>query len=214
VNHAEEQETMKVIEPSFKIESPVDGMAMLKRIERYARTCYKSEARITDTSCLEFVGRLLHTNKHKNIVEHESVTVRIICDRGVSHELVTHRIASRLQESTRYCDYKGEMEFIRPLWAHPETKEYALWANTMMLIEDRYRQLRAWGWKPEQARSVLPNSLKTEIVLTLNFSSWRNFFQLRVAPNAHPQMRQITRPLLAEFKRLIPVVFDDIEVAE
>lgn len=200
------------IAPSFKIESSVDGDQILREIELYARNCYKSEEKIGSIEATKkFVGRLMFTNKHEGIVDHHIVTVRIICDRGISHEIVRHRIAAYLQESTRYCDYgkSGEIQVIE-IAPHMTAPQRALWWLAMKAAEGFYNGLRLLGCTPQIARSVLPNSLKTEVIMTLNLRSWRNFFQLRVAPNAHPQLREITVPLLAEFKQLIPVIFDDI----
>ena len=151
----------------------------------------------------------------------------MICDRGVSHEIVRHRIASYSQESTRYCDYSGgHITFIIPPWVEIESGKYSglscpgpisaagnSWFWSMANACITYKHLRKLNWKPEQARSVLPNSLKTEIVITMNLREWRHFFRLRTALAAHPQMREIAIPLLTEFKQLIPVVFDDIILA-
>lgn len=205
---------MNVIRPSYVIETPIDGEQILRDIERYARTCYKSEGKIGDLQkTKEFVGRLLHTNKHEGIVDHHVITVRFICDRGVSHELVRHRIAAYLQESTRYCDYSGNgITFILPCWLKDDqnSEEYLMWCEMMRTAEEHYVLLRRKGWKPEQARGVLPHFVKTEVVATLNLRSWRNFFRLRTAPNAHPQMRELSIPLLSEMKQRLPVIFDDL----
>lgn len=205
---------MQIIKPGFAIETEIDGPAILRRIERAGRTCYKSECKITGDSAEAFVRKIIRSG-HESVIEHESVTVRIICDRGVSHEIVRHRLASYSQESTRYCDYgkAGEVAFILPCWleSNPEHRPY--WEASMKNAETSYRQLRAWGWSPQQARSVLPNSLKTEIVCTMNLRTWRHFFRMRTSPAAHPQMREIAVPLLTELKRLIPVIFEDVEVA-
>jgi thymidylate synthase (FAD) len=146
----------------------------------------------------------------------------------VSHELVRHRLASYSQESTRWCNYSGEVTFIIPPWIDIEQGTYIwphvainikdkpveLWFNTILEIEKNYQWLiSVGGWKPEQARSVLPNSLKTEIVMTANLREWRHVFQQRCDENAHPQMRELMIPLLNEFKQIIPVVFDDLEFA-
>lgn len=205
---------MKIIKPSFVIESKVVGAEVLKRIERAGRTCYKSETAITFNSAWAFVKRIIASG-HGSVIEHESVTVRIICDRGVSHEIVRHRLASYSQESTRYCDYgkEGEIQVIQPPGLEDEEHgRYSLgiWEHAMRAAEEAYNILRKNGVQPQIARSVLPNSLKTEIVMTCNLREWRHFFKLRTAPASHPQMREITIPMLAEFKRLIPVVFDDI----
>lgn len=200
----------RIVQPGFIIEDHIDGARILESIERYGRTCYKSEAKITDGSAREFVRKIIASG-HESVIEHEKVTVRIICDRGVSHEIVRHRIASYSQESTRYCDYgrAGEIQVIEPpgLGLH---RDRWLWA--MQCCEEAYRRLREDGVPPQIARSVLPNSLKTEIVCTMNLREWRHFFRLRTSPAAHPQMRETAIPLLREFQRLIPVVFDDIEV--
>jgi len=202
---------MKITSPSFKIETSVDGVKILKEIEVFARNCYKSEGKITDDSYLEFVRCLLHTKKHAGICDHHVISVRLIIDRGVSHETVRHRIAAYLQESTRYCDYaKVDNIEVIDIAPHMTLDQYQEWAHAMQDAELHYFNLRKKGCRPEIARSVLPNSLKTEIIQTMNLTAWRNWFQKRCAMNAHPQMREVSIPLLTEFKRLIPVIFEDI----
>jgi thymidylate synthase (FAD) len=200
---------MVIVKPGFQIEDTVDGADMLRRIERAGRTCYKSEAKITQDSAEKFV-RMVIAKGHESVLEHEKATVRVVCDRGVSHEIVRHRIASYSQESTRFCDYAkaGEIQVIQP----PGLGEICLtlWADAARTAEAIYNNMRGWGLPPEIARSVLPTCLKTEIVMTMNLREWRHFFRLRTAKAAHPQMRELTIPMLAEFKRLIPVVFEDI----
>ena len=204
---------MQIVKPSFTIESEVDGIRILKEIERYARNCYKSEGRITEDSCYRLIRTLIQERRpqHLGILEHHVVTVRFICDRGVSHELVRHRIAAYLQESTRYCDYAkaGEIQVIQPPGLD-DARKLLYWINAMKQAELSYRLMRECGVSPQIARSVLPNSLKTEIIATLDLNSWRNFFIKRTDKAAHPQMRELAVPLLAKFKELIPVVFDDI----
>jgi len=212
---------MKLIKPSFEILTPKETMQnMLQRIEAAGRTCYKSEDRITSSSAEKFIAMLLNRG-HESVLEHEIISVRIICDRGISHELVRHRIASFSQESTRYCDYAGELEFIIPPWINATTDENGdineifvgaarMWETALEDCTYWYELLRKTGWKPEQARSVLPNSLKTEIVMTCNLREWRHFFKLRTTPAAHPQMREIAIPMLAEFQQQIPIIFDSL----
>lgn len=202
---------MRIIEPCFIIEDVVDGEKILKNIERYGRVCYKTEEKISFDSAKKFVKKILSMNPpHESVIEHEKITVRVICDRGVTHEIVRHRIASYSQESTRYCNYSndkfgGEITFIQPDFElSAEDKEL------LSRIEKHYMFRLRQGLSPQQARYFLPNGLKTEIVITFNLREWRHFFRLRCSPKAHPQMREITIPLLAEFKKLIPVVFDDI----
>jgi thymidylate synthase (FAD) len=211
---------VKIIQPSFYIEypDPLDGEKILQHIEKCGRTCYKSEAAITPESSRKIVADIIKRG-HESVLEHASISVRIICDRGVSHEIVRHRIASYSQESTRYCNYGkekfgNEITFIRPPFFADENPtyltEYSKWHMAMQVAEQSYMDLIAMGASPQEARSVLPNSLKTEIVMTTNLREWRHFFRLRTAKTAHPQMREVACPMLAEFKARIPVVFDDI----
>ena len=206
---------MKIINASYHIETPIDGAEILKRIEKAGRTCYKSEDRITEESAKSFVQKLIERG-HESVLEHESITVRFICDRGVSHEIVRHRLASYSQESTRYCNYSGdrfgsELTFIRPCFLPEVSVTYRLWKRAMFVAEKKYFGLLNWGCTPQEARSVLPNSTKTEIVMTANLREWRHFLKLRTAKAAHPQMRELTVPLLHELQERIPVVFDDIQ---
>lgn len=209
---------MKVVKPSFSFEDEIDGEAILKNIEKIGRTCYKSEEKITMDSAKRFAKALIRSG-HESVIEHEKITVRVICDRGVSHEIVRHRIASYSQESTRYCNYSkdkfgNEIAVIEPhFWKGDNKsyrKKYTVWEKAMERAEKTYLELIDLGASPQEARNVLPNSLKTELVMTMNLREWRHFFRLRTAETAHPQMREITRPMLDEFKKRIPVVFDDI----
>ena len=199
---------MKIINASHSIETPIDGAEILKRIEKAGRTCYKSEDRITEESAENFV-RMLIERGHESVLEHGSVTVRFICDRGISHEIVRHRLASYSQESQRYVRYNGDVEFINPRM--PNTKAHEAWQELCERAEETYKELLSYGIQPQQARSVLPNSIKTEVVMTANLREWRHFLKLRTAKAAHPQMRELTVPLLNELQERIPVVFDDIQ---
>lgn len=209
---------MIIVKPSFTIESEVDGEKILKIIEKAGRTCYKSESRITGDSARKFVKMIIDSG-HESVIEHCSVTVRVVCDRGVSHEIVRHRIASYSQESTRYCNYSGkrfsrQITFVEPCFWDESTEEgkrnLEIWKDAMQKAEEAYFKLIENGATPEEARSVLPNSLKTELIMTLNLRSWRNFFRLRTSPAAHPQIRKLAKEMLEKFKELIPMVFDDI----
>lgn len=209
---------MKIIEPTFYIEDKIDGNQILKKLEKAARVCYKSEAKITDNSAKKMIKSLIDKG-HESVLEHEKITVRIICDRGVTHELVRHRIASFSQESTRYCNYSSdkfgnELTFIKPCFWDNKTESdktnLELWETTMQLIERTYIKMLELGATPQEARSILPNSLKTEIIVTMNIREWRHFLKLRTDIKAHPQMIEIASKILIEFKNLIPVLFDDI----
>lgn len=205
---------MKVIKPGFVIEDEIDGEKILKKIEKAGRTCYKSEDRITPESAKQFVKKIINSG-HESVIEHEKITVRFICDRGISHEIVRHRLASFSQESTRYCNYStdkydNQITFIKPVFWDEDSPNYKMWERLCLEAEKTYLELIRNGAKPEEARSVLPNSVKTEIVVTANLREWRTILKLRTSPRAHPQMREIMIPLLEKFKEIIPVVFDDI----
>ena len=204
---------MRIIEAKAYFTKPVNTERVMADIEEYGRTCYKSEDYITDESADNFVRRILRKG-HESVIEHEKLTARIICDRGVSHELVRHRLASYSQESTRYCNYsKGkfgkELVFIRPCFWPDDSLQYHLWRSAMSTAEGVYMYLLENGAKPEEARSVLPNSLKTEVVMTANLREWRHFFRLRCAPAAHPQMREIANQLLTQAYAELPAIFED-----
>lgn len=210
---------MRIVKPSFRILDPIDGDAgrdILRKLERIGRLAYKSEDKIIDDSHGPFVRHLCQELHHESVIEHASVSVHIVCDRGVSHELVRHRLASFTQESTRYCNYTkgkfgGEIAVISPSFFPPGTNGYADWEETCEDIERQYTSLIASGAKPQEARSILPNSLKTEIVVTANLREWRHIFRLRTSGAAHPQMREIMIPLLEQFKTHLPELFDDIK---
>ena len=205
---------MKIIKPTFEILTQLDGEAILKHIEMCGRTWYQSEAAITDDSYKRFVENIINRG-HESVLEHFSITVRFIVDRGIYHEIVHHRIASFSQESTRYCNYSNgkfgnEIMFIKPFYFQEGTREYEIWKETCHNIERVYLNLIANGATAQEARAILPNSLKTELIMTANLREWRHFLKLRTNEASHPQMREISIPLLHEFQRLIPIVFDDI----
>ena len=205
---------MKIINPHFIIESHIDGDYILQQIEKAGRTAYKSEDKITSDSAKDFVSQICK-REHFSVIEHQFVTVRIICDRGVSHEIVRHRLASYTQESTRYCNYaKGkfgnEITVIKPCFWTENDEKYIVWKQSIEQAEIAYNKLIELGASPQEARSILPNSLKTEIVMTMNLREWLHFFQLRTSNSAHPQMREIAVPLFNEFCKKIPVIFDKL----
>ncbi len=203
---------MKIIKPYFVIEDEIDGEKILKNLERYGRTSYKSEDKITIDSAAKFIRNIIRSG-HESVIEHEKITVRVICDRGITHEIVRHRLASYTQESTRYCDYSkaGSITVISPFFFENNKKKRAVWYTVMKVCEWGYNLLRKLGASPQEARSVLPNSLKTEIIITANLREWRYILTLRTPKGVHPQMQEITIPILKEFKKRIPVIFDDIK---
>ncbi|MFK4763451.1 FAD-dependent thymidylate synthase [Desulfobaculum sp. SPO524] len=205
---------MKIVRPSFDIMFLPDGEEMIRNIEAAGRTCYKSEDKITSDSARKFVRRIIASG-HESVIEHGSATVRFVCDRGVTHELVRHRIAAFSQESTRYANYSkdkfgNEITVVKPVFWDEDSEAYRLWYEAMEQAERLYLDLIDKGAKAQEARSVLPNSLKTEIVMTANLREWRHVFKLRCDGAAHPQIREVMLPLLDEFARRVPVVFDDL----
>lgn len=206
---------MKIIKPGIEFITPVRGDVILKRLEECGRVCYKSEGHITDDSAPKFVAGIIKRG-HEAVLEHCSFTVKFICDRGVSHEIVRHRLASYCQESTRYCNYsKGDFDsqitVIEPCYLNKGTFAYDEWEKACKRSEEAYFNLLNWGLSPQEARAVLPNSLKTEVVMTANVREWRHFLKLRCSKAAHPQMREVATRLLKELKERVPVCFDDIE---
>lgn len=209
---------MKVISSKAEILTDIssDGLKELQLIEKAGRTAYKSEDNITEdgASAKRFVHMLIKLG-HESVLEHSILTVRFTCDRGVSHEIVRHRMASFTQESTRYCNYAkerfgNELIFVEPSSIGIDTIEYMRWMQACEEAERKYIEMIMAGCKAEQARAVLPNSIKTEVVMTANYREWRHFFELRCAKAAHPDMRKLALELLSDVQLAIPVVFDDI----
>ena len=220
---------MKIINQSYEILSDPDLRKQLKLIELAGRTAYKSEDKITDDSAKEFALMITKRN-HEAVLEHSFLSVKFITDRGVSHELVRHRLCSFTQESTRYCDYSKDkfdkqITYVRPVWIDPlviirnteedwkSTSANYLWYQATRESENFYFDLLNKGWNPQQARSVLPNSLKTEIVVSANFREWKHIFRLRaISKAAHPQMRDLMIPLYNYCSKQLPEIFDLGEV--
>ena len=207
--------------PSIRIVSCNDYQTMLEKLERIGRVCYKSEGNIKEGSAEKFIANILNRG-HESVIEHESITVSVICDRGVTHEIVRHRIASYSQESTRYCNYSQDKfanqitcidlatGFGYDLNDVNDLAKYEVWKSACEAAEAHYFKLLELGATPEEARSVLPNSLKTEIVMTMNLREWRHFFRLRSAKRAHPQMREVSDMILKEFAERFPLFFAEL----
>lgn len=211
---------MRIVDAGYEILDPLNGEEILKKIERVARVCYKSEDKITEGSAEKMVRALIKSN-HMAMLEHYSFSVKFICDRGVSHEIVRHRVASYAQESTRYCNYSngnvGDVTFIRPCFFTENSVEMDNWVDSCMKAEQLYKDFILIGRTPQEARSILPNSLKTEVVMTANLREWRHFLSLRACGSTgkpHPQMLEVAVPLLKELRERVPVVFDDLELME
>lgn len=238
---------MRIIKPYYEIRKL--HQEDIQAIEEAARTCYKSENVMREGSADKII-QLLLDNGHESTIEHAGMSVKFIIDRGISHELVRHRLASYSQESTRYCNYSkdkfgNEITVIEPCFYNdiPDEekalcrkalddmeaykddrvndfvkhatdlhKRYARWYETCQYAEHGYFQLLKLGATPQEARDVLPTSLKTEVYMTANFREWRQIFKLRTAPDAHPQIREVMIPLLKEMQDRIPILFSDISV--
>lgn len=210
---------MKIVHPSVTLIDAPNREQLYKKLELAGRTCYKSEDKITEESAEKFIRGLL-SRGHEAMIEHASITAKFVCDRGVSHEIVRHRLASFAQESTRYCNYSKdqfgkEITVIEPCFFARESPGYALWKRACEIAESCYFGLLGMGRSPQAARSVLPNSLKTEIVITMNIREWRHFFRLRAIGTTgapHPQMQQVAQIAFDMFKENWPVLFEDLEV--
>lgn len=223
---------MKIVKQSWSFMKEPNGEEILSLIEGAGRTCYKSEDKMDKESSRKFVKKVIDSGHH-SVIEHENISVRIITDRGVTHELVRHRLVSYSQESTRYCNYGqdkfgNEITVILPVWFYDvDTKlagsgvlnntevkgrgmQYRFWKRACSKSEDDYFSLLKIGQTPQEARSVLPNSLKTEIVMTANLREWRHVFSLRCSPKAHPQIRKLMLDILGRFSGKVPILFDDI----
>lgn len=214
---------MRIVNPSADLIASTPNPISL--IERAGRVCYKSEERITETSAAAFVKKLIASG-HLSVLEHASATFHLVCDRGVSHELVRHRIASFSQESTRYCNYgKGDVVFVVPsaysesiqpgeyhttsnhVWSNEPAN---VWFHSMLGAEDYYKRILLLGQPPQLARSVLPNSLKTEVVITANFREWRLILQQRTSTKAHPDMQVLMMKVKALLIEHFPAAFEDL----
>ena len=216
---------MRIVSPSIEIISKDSYEDILKSLEMIGRTCYKSEDKIKEGSAEKFLAAVVKSG-HESVIEHKYISVRVVCDRGVTHEIVRHRLASYSQESTRYCNYTKD-KFCREITVidistgfnynltDPVDREkYYIWNDAMRYAEKAYFKMIEVGAKPDEARSVLPNSLKTEIVMTMNFREWRHFLGLRLDPHAHPQIREVSRMILDEFYKRYPVFFEDLVKSE
>lgn len=196
---------MNIIKQSYKILTPIEREDIYALIELSGRTAYKSEAKIDVGSAEQFISKLIASG-HESVIEHFNLTIKFVTDRGVTHELVRHRLVSYTQESTRYCDYsKKGVTFIEPPWGFDETD-----LGFLSVCELQYNEKIRLGQSPQQARAFLPNCLKTEIVCTTNIREWRHILRLRTSKRAHPQIRDLMLPLLDELQTKLPALFEDI----
>lgn len=209
---------MKISQPSFEIIDPfnsVMGIMKLQNIEKYARISHRSEDKQTPESWERFLQAVVLQHGDWSVTEHEKATVIFRVDRGVTHEIVRHRLFSYTQESTRFVNYgKREIEFIEPIFS-PKLEgvkvAYAEWSSAMRDAEASYLELLEENQPPQMARSVLPNAIASSIVMTGNLRSWRHFFIMRTTLETHPDLKRVSIPLLQEFKNRIPLLYDDLE---
>ena len=207
---------IKIIKSSYEIMTDLNSNNILEFLEPIIRVCYKSEDLIKEGSAERIVKKILDS-KHESTIEHINISVKFICNRGFSHELVRHRLASFSQESTRYCNYSKDKFNHKITIIEPTNFEYwsleqqYLWTKAMEKSASNYFKLLDKGLKPQEARGVLPIDLKTEIVITTNLRHWREILKQRTSLAAHPSMRELMIPLLQDFKKKIPLIFDKLE---
>ena len=210
---------MRIIDPSFKFTHRMSSASAYSVIAEAMKNCYRADLNEKPLSDTEYVERAIRIGHH-SVIEHVSVGVNITCDRGVSHELVRHRLASFSQESTRYCSYGSdkfgsEITVVRPSWAIAMQNEepvdpslkYMAWLCAMRAAENAYMDMLSYGAAPQEARAVLPNSLATRIAMTANLREWIHVFRLRVDTPSHPDMRHLMKMLFMEFLKEYPQVF-------
>lgn len=210
---------MELIEPKHEILTPIshEGCGELMFIETVARTCYQSEMVNADGD-FEITKRMIKgliKRHHDAMLEHSFLSVKFTCSRAISHELVRHRHFSFAQESTRYCNYGNkEMQFIKPSWYdNAPFNDKKIFEDNLISAEKLYNFYIDNGRTPQEAREILPNALKTEIVVSGNYREWRHMLSLRAANTtgpAHPDMNVLMCPLLIELHESLPVIFDDI----
>lgn len=208
---------MKIIEPKIYVED-YDGIKIMKRLERACRTCYKSENLITENSYKHLLTNCLNRG-HESILEHEKISIRMICDIGVYKDLTRHRFASFSIESTRYCNYgkdkfDNEIKFIKPVHIEEGTENYKIWEDTMKYIEKQYMEMGEKKATPDQMRMLLPHSTAAEVCMTANIREWRHILSLRCSKMTHPAVRQLLIPLLLKFKKDMPELFENVEYDE
>jgi len=222
---------MLLVKPSFELDPGLrSGAEILHRLRLKANTCYKPE-KVSPKSDLDFMHDLVHVKKHHSVLRHEQASMRLVCSRSVSHQIVRHGLAHFLQESQRYCNYSkkndGEVVFVLPWYYHntlqpgvyhheaevqitPPANGARMWLRHLFSAEETYHGLIKCGQKPERARGVLPNDAKTEVEITANLEEWRHIFKQRADSHADESMQWLMRPALAEFQQRIPVIFDDL----
>ena len=217
---------MRLVSPKIEVER-YDGQKIMKYIERACRVCYKSEGLITNDSYKRLIKNCIKRG-HGSVLEHEKISVRMICDIGVYKDLTRHRTGTAFSiQSTRWCNYSrdkfgNELSFIEPVFFDqlseddevPPTRDQLLtmrWYDAMEVIENTYLQMAEEGAKPDELRMILPHSTASEMAMTCNIREWKHILELRTTKQVHPAIRQLLIPLLLNFKENMPEIFEDVE---
>lgn len=205
---------MKIIEPKIEVEN-VNYNQIMKNLERACRTCYRSEDKVTEESYKTLLKNCVNRG-HESILEHEKVTIRMVCDIGVYKDLTRHRHASFSIESTRYCNYgkdkfENQIKYIKPVNIEEGTELYAEWKKSLEEIEKHYIKMVELGATPDQMRMILPHSTAALVTMTANIREWKHILSLRCTKHAHPAVEQVMIPLLLKFKEEMPEIFENIE---
>ena len=195
---------MQVIKSSVELVNPMSYKEALNITELATRVCYKSEDKMKEGSAEKLIKGIIKS-KHFGCLEHVNLTVKFICDRACSHQLVRHRLMSFNQKSQRYCK-EDNLEVIKP----EGLENTSLWLESCRQAENAYAELIRRGEKPEVARGVLPNSTATEIYATANLREWRHFFELRCHRTAQRDIRSLALSLLCQMFKQYPVFFEDM----
>jgi thymidylate synthase (FAD) len=197
------------VDQSVRLESNFDGDEQLRRIEKIGKISHGSETADDITGTKEFVRKLISWG-HESVLEHVSITVDLTTSRGITHQLVRHRLASFLQESTRYVKYSDQITVVTPTSSMMESG-LTCWRKAMEASEASYHHMLTLGAKPEVARGVLPTDLASRLIITANLREWRHIFRLRLSGAAHPDIRVLMKMILALFKEKIDVIFDEFD---
>ena len=208
---------MEIVKPWIEYE-PFDGIKIMKNIERACRTCYRSEDTISEDSYKRLLKNCI-TRGHESILEHEKITIRMLCDIGVYKDLTRHRAGASFSiESTRYCNYSKDkftnnIKFIEPIYSDNEEK-YQIWQDAMKSLEEHYMHLASLDAAADELRMLLPHSTAAEVTMTCNIREWKHIFTLRCSKHAHSAIRQLLIPLLLVFKKEMPEIFEDVQYDE
>lgn len=221
---------MIILDPSIEIES-FNGKEIMQNIEKACRTCYRSEDNITEDSYKSLLKNCINRG-HESVLEHEKITITMICDIGVYKDLTRHRIASYSIESTRYCNYSkdkfdNQIKFIKPVfykdWKSKDLNEVIkdkelykcyLWENCMQNIEQDYNAMSEIEALPDEMRMLLPHSTAAKVTMTANIREWKHILSLRCSSHAHPAVQQLLIPFLLKLKEEMPEIFDSVEYNE